>query len=136
MKKIELANIECTEYCLLDLKTGRTKFYKDQPTSEEFTGLYYKNEDLFFALFPTSEGPMIYYDKKCYPITRELNIQLTEGENCGEFIIPEYQIDIKYRYSRYLGFDDWSRKEDIDIFYILFSKYKNDSFYVQYTHAS
>ena len=131
--KIELTNIECLEYCLLDLKTGHKKFYRNNSLVDEFSGVFYKTDDLFVGLFPTIEGPVFYHNNNLYPIRRDLNIELVEGDNSGEFRIPEYEIDIKYDYSKFLGFDVWSNKEDVDIFFIIYSKYKTDSFYRQYT---
>lgn len=131
--RIELTNVECVEYCLLDLETGHKEFYRNNALIDEFSGLFYKTDELFLGLFPTIEGPMLYYNSRIYPIYRDLIIELKEDDNSGEFRIVDYGIDIKYDYSKFLGFDVWSNKEDIDLFYIIYNKYKTDSFYRQYT---
>nr|MCR5836967.1 hypothetical protein [Lachnospiraceae bacterium] len=63
---IELSNIEINEFCRLDKSTSEKEFYNKKKI-HSFTGLYYKEEDLFFALYPTESGPMMYYEGKEYP---------------------------------------------------------------------
>ncbi len=130
---VELMNIEKYEFCILDLKLNKVTIVS-QKSSTKFTGLYYKNDECFFAIFPTSGGPYIYYNKKIYPITKELIIEYIDLENKGIFKIKDYNMEIKYNYSKYLDFDSWSQKEDIDIFYKIFSNYKMDSFYQLYSN--
>jgi hypothetical protein len=58
-----------------------------------------------------------------------------ENEDFGDgglFIIKDYSINIKYKYSKYLGLDSWSTKMDIDIFFYIFSNYKRKSFYIKF----
>lgn len=131
--QIELKNIECFEFCLLDLDTGEIKFNKGTPQIKGFTGLYYHKYDLFFAIFPTNDGPFIYYNNSLYAINKNLKIECTNYGNMGIFKIYDYGISIQYEYSKYLGIDSWSNKEDIDLFYRISNEYKKDFFYELYT---
>ena len=70
--------------------------------------------------------PMINGDT--YPITDKLTIECEDLGKSGVFKIYEYGINIKYKFSKYLDFDAWSQKEDVDIFFCLFSRYKKDHF--------
>jgi hypothetical protein len=64
---IELANVEINKYCLLDILSGNIQFY-DKPKQKGFTGLYFDNGNVFFAIFPTRKGPMIFYKGSTYLI--------------------------------------------------------------------
>ena len=132
--KIELVNIEWHEFCELDLETGIMSFRKEgNKKLDGFTGLYYHDANLFFAIFPTSDGPLIYYNNQLYAVNKNLNIEWIDLGNRGIFKIYDYGISIRYKYSKYLGFDSWSNKEDIDLFYRISNEYKKDAFYEMYT---
>lgn len=130
---IELTNLERFEFCLLNVKTGEKKFYNNLQISNGLTGLFFYRNNIFFALLPTTKGPTIYFNNSLYSINDRLTIVCNDLGNKGLFIIYDYDISITYSYSEYLGFDAWSNKEDIDIFYYIFSKYKSKSFYDMYT---
>ena len=108
---VEIINIECAEFCLLNIDTGEKEFYKWPSKFSEnegkFTGLYYyeSDSDLFFALIPTTEGPLAFYNQNIYPITDKLTIECEDLGKSGVFKIYEYGINIKYKYSKYLGFE-------------------------------
>ena len=50
-----------------------------------------------------------------------------------EFHIEEYNINIKYRTSQYIGFDVWSEEEDVDLFYQIKQSYKHEEYYKKFT---
>ena len=131
-RKIELKNIEIGEYCMLNILTGGKLFYK-QSYIKEFTGLYFKDEKTFFALYPTENGPIMYYGDKEYQLRKDLHIKLKKMGDWREFHIEEYDIRIKYHSSPYIGFDVWSEEEDVDLFYQIEQSYKNDEYYKKYT---
>ena len=131
-RQIELKNIEIGEYCMLDIFTGDKTFY-DKPSIKEFTGLYFKDISTFFALYPTPNGPMMYYERKEYPLKKELHISVTRMEDLREFCIEEYNIHIKYHASKYIGFDAWSEEEDVDLFYQIEQAYQKDEYYKKFT---
>lgn len=85
------------------------------------------------ALYPTENGPIMYYKGKEYPLKKDLHICLTKTEKSREFRIEEYNICIKYRISPYIGFDVWSDEEDVDLFYQIEQSYKNDEYYKKFT---
>jgi len=129
---IELKNYEIYEFCALNRKTGEKNFYK-KAKLYGFTGLYFKDNDNFLAIFPTSNGPISYYKGKEYPINKDLTIVVQkEGKN-RKFEIKEYNITINYIEPKYIGFDEWSSEIDIDLFYMISQQYKEDEFYKQFT---
>lgn len=130
---IELSNIEIHEHCILNTRTGEKKYNKGKKQVPYFTGLYFKNENTFFALYPTSNGPIMYYDGKEYPLKKDLHINLTKIEKSREFCIEEYNIYIRYHTSTYIGFDIWSDEKDVDLFYQIEQSYKNDEYYKKFT---
>lgn len=71
---IYLSNIEIFESCKLDLLTGMASFYNNHKRLSKFNGLYYRSSNVFFALFATKEGPMLFYNNKQYKLSPELNI--------------------------------------------------------------
>lgn len=133
-KVIELSHIEINEFCLLNLKTGE-KVYYDKKKYHFFTGLYYRENTLFFALYPTENGPMIYFEGKEYPLNRKLHIYIHKDkeDKMREFHIDEYNISVNYKTSKYIGFDAWSQEDDVDLFYHIEQNYKNDDYYKKYT---
>lgn len=130
---IELSNIEIYEYCTLNIKTGEKEYYKAKKKIPYFTGFYYKHDDIFFALYPTVNGPIMYYEGKEYPLKKDLHISLLKMERLRVFSIKEYNICIKYSTSPYIGFDVWSEEIDIDLFYQIKQLYKNDDYYKKFT---
>lgn len=130
---IELSNIEIYEHCMLNRRTGEREYNKGKKQIPYFTGLYFKAENIFFALYPTENGPIMYYDGKEYPLKKDLHICVTRTEESREFYIEEYNINIRYCTSPYIGFDVWSDEEDIDLFYQIEQSYKNDEYYKKFT---
>jgi hypothetical protein len=129
---IEIKNIEILEFCVLNLTTGIKKYSKETHRTS-FSGEYFRDSRTFFALYPTSNGPRIYYKRKQYPITPELTISIQKNGVLRIFQIQEYGIRINYRQSKYLGLDVWSTEMDVDIFYFLEQSYKTPEFYERYT---
>lgn len=128
----ELTNIEILEYCLLNTKTGEKIFYNEK-RDNNFTGLYYKRNTIFFAIYPTELGPQIYYHGKEYLIHKDLSISLEKINKCRIFSIQDYNLTIRYEESPYVGFDIWSEEIDVDLFFLIKQQYKSDEFYKQYT---
>lgn len=131
-RQIELMNIEIWEYCMLDVISSEKIFYKEK-IDNDFTGLYYKDESIFFAIYPTSNGPIMYYNQKEYPLKKELDISLKKMGEWREFSIQEYNIHLRYRTSKYIGFDAWSEEEDVDLFYQIEQSYQRDEYYKKFT---
>jgi len=130
---IELSNIEIYEHCILDIRTGKKDFNKDKKKFPYFTGLYFKDNNTFFAIYPTKSGPIMYYAGKEYSLNKDLHIKLTKMGEWREFCIEDYDIHIKYRTSKYIGFDVWSEEEDVDLFYQIEKYYKSDEYYKKFT---
>lgn len=129
---LELKNIEIKEYCVLDKKTGTKKFMEEKKIPG-FSGLYFKDNDNFFAVYPTVNGPKVYFQGKEYDINKTLTISLEKlGEN-RKFNIVEYGIEVKYLESPYIGLDVWSDEIDVDLFYMITQNYKSNDFYTRYT---
>lgn len=128
----KLTNLETHKYCLLNIKTGGMIF-SNQKSNNKFTGLYFKDEATFFAIYPTKLGPEIYYNENVYRIYPELTISLKKIGKDREFCIQEYNIIIRYKESFYIGTDIWSEEDDIDLFFIIKQRYKSNEFYKQYT---
>ena len=76
---------------------------------------------------------MIYYCGREYQLKRDLHISLIKMKDCRIFNIEEYNINIKYHTSPYIGFDVWSNEEDVDLFYQIEQSYKNDEYYKKFT---
>lgn len=75
-KIIELTNLEIFEYCTLNRLTGEANFFKSEKKSPGFTGLYFRNDETFYAIYPTEKGPIIFYNNKEYDINGDLSIEL------------------------------------------------------------
>ena len=133
-RSLELSNIEKPiECCTLEIEMGKLTFYRGDKKTPGFTGLYFKDKNIFFALYPTSNGPVAFYDGKEYFINKNLTITLQkEGKN-RKFKIKEYDISIDYIESPYIGFDSWSDEIDVDLFYMIEQNYLEPSFYEKYT---
>lgn len=130
---IELSNIEIHEHCMLNIRTGGKEYYKGKKRIPYFTGLYFRDKDTFFALFPSREGPVMYYEGKRFPLTPVLHIFLEKGGEWREFTIEEYGIWIRYRTSEYIDFDVWSTEKDVDLFYQIYTSYKDEDYYKKFT---
>ena len=61
---VELSNIEIHEHCMLNRITGERKYNNGKKQMPYFTGLYFKEGNVFFALYPTDNGPIMYYEGK------------------------------------------------------------------------
>lgn len=129
---MELSNYEIAEYCELNIQTGKKRLSKTKKVPG-FTGLYYKNDFCFFAIYPTKYGPEIYYHGKQYVIKKDLAISLSKNGKRRQFTIIEYGIVINYTESPYIGLDVWSDEIDVDLFYMIVQSYKSNSFYEKYT---
>jgi hypothetical protein len=132
MNVIELKKYDEGEYCELELSTGKKIFakYKKIPG---FTGLYFKDDQSFFAIYPTKTGPQIYFEGKQLSINKNLLVSLIKNGKRRKFVIDDYNIEINYTESPYIGFDIWSDEIDVDLFYMIEQSYKNDDFYERYT---
>lgn len=129
---IELKNVEIHEYCTLNTNSGKLEFYTKKRIPG-FTGHYFKNNNTFFALYPTKNGPMIFYQNKEYQINKALSIiQKVDGKD-RIFILSDYNIEIHYVESHYLNWDVWSTEDDVDLFSKITHHYQEDSFYKRYT---
>jgi hypothetical protein len=132
-KTLELKNLEIGECCTLEVKTEKLVFYKGNKKIPGFTGLYFRNDDHFFAIYPTKNGPIAFFEGKEFPITKELHISLQKDGKSRKFIIEDYNIEINYTESPYIGFDCWSDEIDVDLFYGITKSYQDDTFYKKYT---
>ena len=140
----ELTNYEkLAESCILDIFTAKTMFHRGDKATPGFTGFYHcKINDgrlpppdgtEIVALYPTSIGPVVYYEGREYQIRPDLTITLSiDGKN-RTFKIPDYSIEVNYAESPYIGFDSWSDEIDVDLFFMIEQRYKTDSFYERYT---
>lgn len=132
-KLIELTNLGGKhEYCILDKVSGE-KSFSDTKKITGFTGLYFKNDNHFFGVYPTVNGPIIYYEGKEYEVNPSLDIQLSKNGKFGKFEIIDYSIEIDYLESDRIGWDVWSDEIDVDLFFMLEQRYKKQEFYDQYT---
>lgn len=132
MSAIELKHIEWSICCKLNLATGE-KHYCKASGAKYLTGLYFEDDNNFFAIYPTKNGPIMYYDGKEYPLNKDLHIKVIKQGKQRQFLIDEYGIDIKYRTSAIIGFDEWSTEMDVDLFYQIEQSYKDDEYYKKFT---
>ena len=130
---VELKNIEIYEFCLLDKSTGNVSYTNTAPEFKGFTGLYFRDENTFFGLYPTEIGPVVFFKGREYKITRSLTISLARQGKNRVFRIEEYNIEINYTESPYIGFDEWSDEINVDLFYKIEQRYKNQDFCDRYT---
>lgn len=133
MKNVELMNVEIYRCCKLDLSTNEKKYFDPSEKASAFTGLYFEDENNFFAIYPTENGPVMYYEGREYPLNKDLHIKVIKQGRLREFFIDEYKIDIKYRTSKFIGLDVWSTEMDVDLFYQIEQSYKNDEYYKKFT---
>lgn len=129
---VELTNVEINEYCILNKETGEKKF-SNTKNNHGFTGLFFRDELTFFAIYPTDSGPKIFYMGNEYKISKDLSISLYKQDKCRKFSISDYNILIEYTESPYIGIDVWSEEIDVDLFYMIEQRYKSDEFYKQYS---
>lgn len=129
---IELTNLERGGYCILYKETGEKKYCSEKKLPF-FTGLYFEDGNTFFSIYPTKQGPIIYYKRKEYQLNKNLHISLEEQDKTRVFFISEYDIKIKYAKSPYIGMDVWSNEEDVDLFYQITKYYKSDEYYKKFT---
>lgn len=76
---------------------------------------------------------MIYYNGNKYPLTPELTISVDIDGRERHFSIKEYGIEIDYPESEFIGVDEFSTEEDIDLFVMIANNYKDKSFYELFT---
>lgn len=93
----------------------------------------FKDDQSFFAIYPTKTGPQIYFEGKQLSINKNLLISLIKNGERRKFVIDDFNIEINYTESPYIGFDIWSDEIDVDLFYMIEQLYKNDDFYERYT---
>ena len=134
IKGIELAHYGASGYCILDTETNKIVFTQNPFYKGVFTGLYFKDDTTFFArLYPTENGPIAYYKAKEYEINPNLTIFLIKNGKNRKFCIQEYNIEINYEESPFIGMDAWSEEIDVDLFFMIATTYKNQDFYETYT---
>ena len=132
--KHELTNLEIPiEYCMLDVVTGNQTFYRGNSKIPGFTGLYFRDDSTFFAIYPTEHGPTVFFGGKEYAINEALTITLSKDGQSRTFRIDDYGIVISYMTSPYIGFDIWSDEIDVDLFFMIAQRYKDQDFYDRYT---
>ena len=131
---LELTNLEIpAECCTLETNTGNRIFYRGDKKTPGFTGLYFRDENNFFAIYPSESGPVIFFEGKEYEINKELAISLLKQGKNRKFKIEDYNIEIAYTESPYIGFDVWSDEIDVDLFFMIEQRYKEQEFYDRYT---
>ncbi len=130
---VELSNWEIHSFCALNIVTGEKEFYKDKVHKGCFTGFYFSNENTFFALYPTENGPRIFFENKEYVINKNLSMKIVQKNKDRKFLLKDYNIEIDYKESKYLDFDVWSMEMDVDLFYKLEQSYLDNKFYEDYT---
>ena len=132
---IELKNYGVSEYCLLNRETCQTRFSSKSriPKFTGFTGLYYKDDNYFFAIYPSKNGPIIFFNGEEYKVNNSLSISLLKNGKNRKFCIQEYNIEINYEESPFIGMDAWSEEIDVDLFFMIATTYKNQDFYETYT---
>jgi len=132
--KYELTNLErLFECCTLDVATNNQTFYEGYKKSPGFTGLYFKDDNTFFAVYPTVDGPTVFFGGKEYAINEALTITLSKDGQSRTFRIGDYGIVISYSKSPFIGLDCWSDEIDVDLFFMIAQRYKDQDFYDQYT---
>lgn len=84
-------------------------------------------------MFSSSEGPKIYFKKQVYRLHDKLDIRLKDYGGDSIFEIVDYGIKIQYSESKYMNWDSWSGRKDLDLFYRIEQSYKDAEFYKRYT---
>ena len=130
MVKVRLIEYGSTKSCILNLETGN--FSNEvrlnlKDITGEYTGVYFKNDATLLALFPSKEGPRIFFKGKIFPLDKALTINWGKLDEKRYFSIKEYGIDIVYDALEY-GWDNWSYEEDVDLLLRISQQYKNEDF--------
>jgi len=131
-----LCRVDYFGYCELDINLNKVKKYPKgcRPDGDYVCkGLYYEHENIFFALYNTPNGPMMYHNGNKYPLTPELTINVDKEGKERHFSIKEYGIEIDYPESEFIDMDVWSTEEDVDLFVKIANNYKDKSFYELFT---
>jgi len=126
-----LFRIDYLGYCELDIETNEIKrISTGYPPYDNYTneGRFYEYEGIFFALYKSPNGPMMYYNGNKYPLITELTIKVDINGRERHFSVKEYGIEIDYPEPKYL-WDEFSTEEDIDLFVKIANNYKDKSFY-------
>jgi len=132
--KHELSNFEIPiERCTLDVDTNNQAFYRGDKKVPGFTGLYFRDDCTFFAIYPSVDGPTVFFGGKEYAINVALTITLSKDGQSRTFRIDDYGIVISYMTSPYIGVDIWSDEIDVDLFFMIAQRYKDQGFYDRYT---
>lgn len=129
---VYLINVEIFEFCQLNLLTGEKIFFQKDKSKKRVAGQYYKDEKTFFALIFINDNRVMYFDNKIYKLDKDLHISVEKNGEWRKFTVLEYNINILYHTSKYIGFDVWSTEEDVDLFYQISRQYKNDNYYKKY----
>lgn len=130
---VDLINLENFHCCKLNILTGEKVFcQRTEKKTKGFTGLYFMDERIFFAIYPTENGPIMYYEGNEYALNKELHITLRKNGKNRTFRIDEYNIRIDYFESPFIGMDVWSDEEDVDLFYQIAKFYRDDEYYKDY----
>jgi len=129
---IELKNYGSAGYCMLNKETGEISFSNTNKVSE-FTGVYFKDDNTFFGIYPTKKGPVVYFKGEEYAINKDLKIQLIKDGKRRKFKIENYGVEIGYFESPFIGWDVWSDEIDVDLFFMIEQKYQDQDFYQKYT---
>jgi len=131
---IELTNYRITEYCELDKETGEMNFSRNKKING-FTGLYFKEENHFFWIYPTKDGPVAYFEGKEYKVHPDLDIQFIRNGQNRKFKIVDYSIEINYKEVERLGWDIFMffEEDEVDLFCMIEQRYQDQDFYDQYS---
>ena len=131
---LELTNFEMpAEYCTVETNTGKLNYYRGDKKEPGFTGMYFRNDSNFLGIFPTKNGPRIYVNGMEYDVKPSLDITLEKNGKNRKFCIKDYNVEIDYLESQYIGFDIWSDEKDVDLLFMIEQNYKDKSFYDKFT---
>jgi len=132
---IELKNYGVSEYCILDTSNKSITFSNTSKTPEStaFTGLYFRDDNTFFAIYPSEDGPTVFFGGKEYAINEALTITLSKDGQSRTFRIDDYGIEVRYLTSPYIGLDPWSEEIYVDLFFMIAQRYKDQDFYDRFT---
>lgn len=128
-----LSNIDRFEFCKLNTEDGSFVIYNERKDLDSLKGFYHIDNEEFIALYGTDNGPFFYYKNKAYKLFPELTVTLTRNGDTNIFSIEEYSICIEYQDSKFLGFDVWSERKDVDLLYLIQQDYKSPDFYKKFT---
>lgn len=95
-------------------------------------GHFFFNDIDFVALYSRNNKVKLFYQKE-FDIHKGLTIKLVKNDyNHSTFIIEDYNVEIHYEKSKFIGLDCWSQEDDVDLFYIITESYKKDIFYEEF----